>query len=50
MVISSLTSGVVVTGTGGWAMLTRLTVPFLAVTALATSILWFREHRNRARG
>jgi len=50
MVSSSLTSGVVVTGTGGWAMLTRLTVPFLAVTALATSILWIREHRSMARG
>jgi MFS family permease len=50
MVSSSLTSGVVVTGTGGWAMLARLTVPFLAVTALATSILWIREHRHIARG
>lgn len=50
MVSSSLTSGVVVTGSGGWAMLTRLTVPFLALTALATSILWFRERRNMARG
>ena len=50
MVISSLTSGVVVTGTGGWAMLARLTVPFLAVMALATSILWVREHQNKARG
>jgi len=50
MVSSSLTSGVVVTGSGGWAMLTRLTVPFLAVTALATSILWIREHRSMARG
>jgi len=50
MVSSSLTSGVVVTGTGGWAMLTRLTVPFLALTALATSILWIREHRSMARG
>lgn len=50
MVSSSLTSGVVVTGTGGWSMLTRLTVPFLAVTALATSILWIREHRHIARG
>jgi MFS family permease len=50
MVGSSLASGVVVTGSGGWAMLTRLTVPFLAVTALATSILWIREHRSVARG
>lgn len=50
MVSSSLTSGVVVTGSGGWAMLTRLTVPFLALTVLATSILWIREHRNMARG
>jgi MFS family permease len=49
MVSSSLTSGVVVTGTGGWAMLTRLTVPFLALTVLATSILWIREHRHIAR-
>jgi len=49
MVSSSLTSGVVVTGTGGWAMLTRLTVPFLALTVLATSILWIREHRSMAR-
>jgi hypothetical protein len=49
MVSSSLTSGVVVTGSGGWALLTQLTVPFLAVTSLATSILWFREHRTRAR-
>jgi predicted MFS family arabinose efflux permease len=50
MVSSSLTSGMVVTGSGGWAMLTRLTVPFLALTVLATSILWIREHRNIARG
>jgi predicted MFS family arabinose efflux permease len=50
MVSSSLTSGVVVTGSGGWAMLTKLTVPFLALMALATSILWIRERRNRARG
>jgi MFS family permease len=50
MVSSSRTSGVVVTGAGGWAMLTRLTVPFLARTALATSILWVRERRNMARG
>src|SRR3990170_1435366 len=50
MVSSSLTSGVVVTGIGGWAMLTKLTVPFLALTALATSMLWFRERRNIARG
>ena len=50
MVGSSLASGVVVTGSGGWAMLTRLTVPFLALTALATSILWIREHRSVARG
>ena len=50
MVSSSLTSGVVVTGSGGWAMLTRLTVPFLALTVLATSILWIREHRSMARG
>lgn len=49
MVSSSLTSGVVVTGSGGWPLLTQLTVPFLAVTSLATSVLWFREHRTRAR-
>jgi hypothetical protein len=30
-------------------MLTRLTVPFLALTVLATSILWIREHRSMAR-
>jgi MFS family permease len=45
MVCSALTSGVVVTGTGGWAMLTALTLPFLALTALATSILWLRQRR-----
>jgi hypothetical protein len=50
MVSSSLTSGVVVTGSGGWALLTELTLPFLALTTLATSILWLREHRTRARG
>jgi MFS family permease len=50
MVSSSLTSGVVVTGSGGWAMLTELTLPFLALTFLATSILWLREHRVAARG
>ena len=49
MVSSSLTSGVVVTGSGGWAMLTRLTVPFLTLMALATSILWIRERRRIAR-
>jgi MFS family permease len=46
MVISSLTSGVVVTGSGGWTMLSELSVPFIAVTALATSILWLRERRK----
>ncbi len=46
MVCSSLTSGVVVTGSGGWALLTELTVPFLAVTALATSILWLKQRRT----
>jgi MFS family permease len=46
MVGSSLTSGVVVTGTGGWASLTGLTLPFIAVTALATSILWLRQRRT----
>ncbi len=50
MVGSSLTAGVVVTGSGGWALLTELTLPFLALTGLATSILWLREHRTRARG
>ena len=48
MVSSSLTSGVVVTGSGGWELLARLTLPFLAVTALATSILWLRERRTAA--
>jgi hypothetical protein len=50
MVSSSLTAGVVVTGSGGWVLLARLTVPFLALTSLATSILWLREHRTRAHG
>jgi MFS family permease len=50
MVGSSLTSGIVVTGSGGWMMLTRLTVPFLALMTLATSVLWVREHRKMARG
>ena len=49
MIITSLTSGVVVTGSGGWALLNRLTVPFLALTTLATSILWLRERRTGAR-
>ena len=46
MVCSSLTSGVVVTGSGGWASLTGLTLPFVALTALATSILWLRQRRT----
>jgi MFS family permease len=46
MVCSSLTSGVVVTGSGGWALLTELTVPFVAVAALATSILWLKQRRT----
>jgi MFS family permease len=48
MVSSSLTSGVVVTGSGGWALLTGLTLPFLAITTLATSTLWLRERRRAA--
>jgi MFS family permease len=46
MVSSSLTSGVVVTGSGGWGLLVQLTLPFLALTTLATSILWLRERRR----
>jgi hypothetical protein len=42
MIISSLTGGVIVTGGGGWAFLAELSLPFLALTALATSILWLR--------
>lgn len=43
MVVSSLTSGVVVTGTGGWSLLTWMTLPFIALTTLATSIFWLRD-------
>ncbi len=50
MVCSSLTSGVVVTGTGGWASLTELTLPFVALTTLATSILWLRRRRAATTG
>ena len=45
MIISSLTGGVIVTGGGGWALLAELSLPFLALTALATSILWLRQRR-----
>ena len=45
MIASSLTSGVIVTGGGGWATLAELSLPFLALTALATSILWLRQRR-----
>jgi hypothetical protein len=45
MIISSLTGGVIVTGGGGWAFLAELSLPFLALTALATSILWLRQRR-----
>ena len=48
MLSSSLTSGVVVTGSGGWGLLARLTLPFLAVTTLATSILWLRQRWTAA--
>lgn len=44
--LGALTSGVVATGSGGWALLTALTVPFLAVTALATTILWLKQRRT----
>jgi MFS family permease len=49
MLSSSLTSGVVVTGSGGWGLLAGLTLPFLALTTLATSILWLRQRRTAAR-
>src|SRR5574340_516685 len=39
---SSLTSGIVVTGSG-WAALNQLALPFVAATALATTLLWFRR-------
>jgi MFS family permease len=45
MIATSLTSGVIVTGGGGWATLAELSLPFLALTALATSILWLRQRR-----
>jgi hypothetical protein len=45
MIISSLTGGVIVTGGGGWAFLAELSLPFLALTTLATSILWLRQRR-----
>jgi hypothetical protein len=34
-----------VTGGGGWAFLAELALPFIALTALATSILWLRQRR-----
>ena len=37
----------IVTGGGGWALLAELSLPFLALTALATSILWLRQRRSR---
>jgi hypothetical protein len=46
MIISSLTGGVIVTGGGGWALLAELSLPVLALTALATSILWLRQRRG----
>jgi predicted MFS family arabinose efflux permease len=48
MIVSSLTSGVIVTGGGGWALLAEMSLPFLALTALATSILWLRQRRTAA--
>ena len=45
MVSTSLTSGVVVTGGGGWTLLTELSLPFILVTTLATAIFWLRERR-----
>jgi len=48
MIASSLTSGVIVTGGRGWATLAELSLPFLALTALATSILWLRQRRAAA--
>lgn len=48
MVGTSLTSGVVVTGSGGWHVLTQLTLPFVMVTALASALLWLRERRIAA--
>lgn len=48
MIGTALTSGVVVTGGGGWVVLTQLTLPFVAVTALASALLWLRERRIAA--
>jgi MFS family permease len=42
MTLSSLTSGMVVTGPG-WVALNRLALPFLALTALATALLWLKR-------
>ena len=42
MTLSSLTSGMVVTGPG-WAALNQLALPFLALTALATALLWLKR-------
>lgn len=42
MAASALTSGVVVTD-AGWAALNRLALPFLALTALATGLLWMKR-------
>jgi predicted MFS family arabinose efflux permease len=48
MATTALASGVVITGSAGWARLTQLSVPFVAVTALATAVLWLRERRAAA--
>ncbi|MEW5887805.1 MAG: MFS transporter [Pseudomonadota bacterium] len=42
MTVSSLISGMVVTGPG-WTALNRLALPFLALTALATALLWLKR-------
>lgn len=42
MAASALTSGVVVTD-AGWAALNQLALPFLALTALATGLLWMKR-------
>ena len=45
---SSLTSGMVVTGSG-WAALNQLALPFLGVTALATAVLWLKRKHQTVR-
>src|SRR5262249_30850008 len=45
MATTGLMSGVVITGSKGWALLTELSLPFVAVTTLATAVLWLRDRR-----